>query len=138
MVSGAQVAYHYNYTLEQAMALSPTQRQLLLRVVVTEQDAVTTRWERALGILWSFDDLEDLMSQGDDAGGGRKKEAEKSHVRIPLALAISGEFFKSLAETQAHRSKERGRVEREAGTTNVQEIAHMSTEEAKKLMKDWT
>jgi hypothetical protein len=122
--------------LEEALTFSAAKRDLLLSTVISEQQNQQDQWERALGILWDVDDLANIVvSDAKKPAAVGADALTKTHVRVPLGLAVSGEFFAKLAEPYQAAKKQKDSVRREAGSKDVIDVGQMSTAEAKAFWK---
>lgn len=128
-VASAQVAFHYSaYTLKEALALSRSERQLLLAVVVAEEERASKRVETMLGIRWP---LEDLIA---DAGAASSAGGSIPHtVRVPFLPMLAPEMFKSM--TEEYKRKYKKLIEGAAPGTVLVDVGTLSTEEAKDFFK---
>lgn len=137
LLSVAQVAHYYpRYSLHEAAAMSSAMRDMLMAIVVSEQTGQQDRLERALGVLWDVDDLTSLSTQKGPTASLSPEDLAKVRVRIPMALAVSGEFFAKVAEPYRAAKRQTEEVSRNAKDKNVTEIASMSSEEAKAFFKN--
>ena len=133
-VSAAQVAYHFGaYTLKEALALSRTERQLLLNTVLADEERQWDRFERSMGIAW---DVADVIAFS-QKGSGTPAEIPPV-VRIPALLAMAPEFFKAISDDMRKRwsaqnaSVVSGDV---APGSKVVEVGSLSAKDARELFK---
>jgi hypothetical protein len=119
-ISAAQVAYHYSYTLADALSLSSSERYLLTAVAASEEDKRWTRLGQLLGTNW---DLEELA--------GHKKENEATDsLFLPLLPFLAPDLFNSVMSEAKEKAAKRKSVPE--GTV---EIGTLSKEQAKALFK---
>lgn len=132
-MSAAQVAYHYGgYTLEDAVALSRDERDVLLAVAFDERQQQWERFEKVMGTTWDIKALAGLV--GDENEGSKGPVQIPSKVRIPLLLAAAPEFFKAMTEEYKQKYQRMLSVMAEAGGPVV-EIGTLSSEQARQIYK---
>lgn len=122
MVSSAQVAYHYGYTLKEALALSTDERRLLIATVVVEKEKTWERLESILGTKWSVEELESEHSG---------PEAPVKNVRLPIVPMLAPEIFQSIVD----KHKKAAASKKSLGQ-DVIEMGTLSRAEAKALLKN--
>jgi hypothetical protein len=106
--------------LSEALALSESERYLLLSIVVCEQDKSMQALERALGTYWSVDDLTSTST-------GERGQLPKN-IRLPLLPFVAPEAFKHLVEDYKKRKPA-------TTATGMIEVANLSVAEAKAFFK---
>jgi hypothetical protein len=125
LVSSARVAYHYSYSLREAVSLSQAERELLLSVASAEAEVKLQGLEDALGTRWSADELLRVTSQS--VGG-----ALPSFIRTPLVPMLAPDAFKQVQDDFKKRASQTHK-NRRAG---VLEVGSLSTGDAKKFFKN--
>lgn len=132
LISAAQVALHYGgYKLDDAMALSRDERELLLAVAF---DAREQQWEQLETILGTSWDVRQLAGALLDKPASDKPRAMPNKIRIPLLLAAAPDFFKAMTDEYKKKYQTMLNNMQEAGSTVI-EIGTLSPEEARELYK---
>lgn len=126
-LSAAQVAYHYGYSLSEALALSTSERYLLLAVSNSEDDKRWTKLGRILGTNW---DVSDLLDKKDDQR--QKEEDEEDTIFLPLLPFVAPELFNSVTKGAKERAARRNSLPR--GTV---ELGTLSKAQAKALFQSF-
>jgi hypothetical protein len=122
-ISAAQVAYHYSYTLSEALSLSSSERYLLTAVAASEEDKRWSRLGQLLGTNW---DLEELAAH--------KKENESTDsLFLPLLPFLAPDLFNSVMGEAKEKAAKRKSLPR--GTV---EIGTLNKEQAKALFKSFS
>ncbi len=125
-LSAAQVAYHYGYSLADALALSTSERYLLLAVSNSEDDKRWTKLGRILGTNWNISDL--LDKKGDQ----QKEDDEEDTIFLPLLPFVAPELFNSVTKDAKERAARRNSLPR--GTV---ELGTLSKAQAKALFQSF-
>lgn len=133
-ISAAQVARYYGgYTLDDALKLSKSTRELLLGVVLSEEERFFQRFENSLGVTWDTKDLVEMHVKGGSLDVGDKLQPR---IRIPLLAALAPEMLKSLSEDFRKRLyKAKEYAENVPKGNTVVDVANLSAEQAKAFFK---
>lgn len=117
-ITAAQVAFHFGYTLADALALSSSERYLLLAVVADIEDKKYAKLGKMLGTRWSVEDLIEESKQG--------SSDLPDEVNFPLLPFVAPDLFQTMAKDYrtkalaAKRNRAMGGVT-EVGTLNVKD-----------------
>lgn len=121
-ISAAQVAYYYNYTLAEALALSTNERHLLLAVAYDVDEKQFVRLGRMLGVHWTVEDL--------TAENRGRSHAPSDTLNLPLLPFVAPELFQATIKEYKEKA-----AKRKTTGENITEIGTLSVAEAKALLK---
>lgn len=125
-ISAAQVAYHYGYSLAEAIALSSSERYLLLSVAYSEDNKRWLRLGQILGTNWKISDLV-KQDQNKDA------DNDSNDLFLPLLPFVAPDLFASITKDVKEKAAKRKSLPR--GTV---EIGTLSKDQAKALFKSFS
>lgn len=117
------------------MTFSHAKKDLMLSVVVNDQQKMHDQLDRSLGVLWDLEDLT-AISASPKGGGVAAVDLSKPQVRVPLGLAISGEFYAKLAEPYQNAKKKKEEVEKTLEDKGFIDVGQLSPAEAKAFWKN--
>lgn len=123
-ISAAQVALHYGYTLSEALALSSSERYLLLAVFYDAEEKKYDKLGEMLGTRWSMSDLI-------ETGGPRSSEVP-DRINLPLLPFMAPELFQSVAKDYREKI---AASRRHSGNEPVTEVGTLSVAEARAFFK---
>lgn len=121
--------------------MSRSRVDLLLSVAMSDQETKQDRLDRSLGVLWDVADLSDIVATpAGKSSGPSQIDPTKTHVRVPLGLAVSGEFFAKLAEPYQAAKKKKEEVAKtlagEGFSKGFIDVGQLSPAEAKAFWKN--
>ena len=124
-ISAAQVAYHYGYSLADAIALSSSERYLLLSVAYSEDNKKWLRLGQILGTNWK---VSDLIKQGQNS-----EDNDSNDLFLPLLPFVAPDLFTSITKDAKEKAAKRKSLPR--GTV---EIGTLSKDQAEALFKSFS